>query len=250
VVGLLARIVGAELAVRRGDDDAPARVAELLELAYRTAELQRIAPALEIATVAAITGDGLPPVERFEALRGAIEYRGEHIGCSTARAAAWAAVAGVEIPVGRDLPEPYASMLARDWQGAADAFGAIGWTFDRAFFLSFLEHEEALVEAIGIAYELGAAPLARHVARRMRLLGLKVPRGPRETTRANPLGLTARQLQVLELVVAGRTNAEIAAQLVVSTRTAEHHVAAVLTKLGATTRREAASRAAELGAGR
>ena len=73
-----------------------------------------------------------------------------------------------------------------------------------------------------------------------------MPAAPRETTRANPAGLTARQLEVLALLGEGLTNAEIAERLVVSPRTAEHHVAAVLTKLGATTRREAARRAAEL----
>jgi DNA-binding NarL/FixJ family response regulator len=67
------------------------------------------------------------------------------------------------------------------------------------------------------------------------------------TTRANPAGLTARQLEVLSLLTEGLTNAEIADRLVVSPRTAEHHVAAVLTKIGASTRREAARRASELG---
>ena len=68
---------------------------------------------------------------------------------------------------------------------------------------------------------------------RLRELGLRVPAGPREATRANPAGLTARQLEVLALLGDGLTNAEIAERLVVSPRTAEHHVAAVLTKLGA-----------------
>lgn len=133
-------------------------------LAYRTGELQRIGPILELETVAAICGDGLPPIEKFQALVGAIEYRGEAAGPCAARIAAWAAVVGVRIPLPRELPPPYAAMLDCDWPGAADAFGAIGWTFDRAFFLSFLDDEDALTEAIGVARELGAAPLARHVA--------------------------------------------------------------------------------------
>jgi DNA-binding NarL/FixJ family response regulator len=81
----------------------------------------------------------------------------------------------------------------------------------------------------------------------MRDLGIRVPLGQRDATRSNPAGLTARQLEVLRLVAAGLTNTEIAERLVVSQRTAEHHVAAVLTKLGVTSRRAAARRAVELG---
>ena len=162
------------------------------------------------------------------------------------RAAAWAAVAGLEVDVDPPLSPPHAAMVRRDWRGAADAFGEVGWTYDRALMLSLLDDEEALVEALEIARGLGAEPLTRRVAGRMRELGIRVPHGPRETTRANPAGLTARQLEVLALLAEGLTNAEIAERLVVSPRTAEHHVAAVLTKLGATTRREAAARASEL----
>ncbi len=68
-----------------------------------------------------------------------------------------------------------------------------------------------------------------------------VPRGPRAATRANPAGLTARQLAVLELLREGLTNAEIAERLVLCVRTVDHHVAAILSKLGVSTRREAAS---------
>jgi DNA-binding NarL/FixJ family response regulator len=75
----------------------------------------------------------------------------------------------------------------------------------------------------------------------------RIPRGPRGETRANPAGLTARQVDVLRLLGEGFTNAEIASQLVVSVRTVESHVAAVLDKLGAASRREAVASAADLG---
>src|SRR6185436_7456716 len=101
--------------------------------------------------------------------------------------------------------------------------------------------------SLEIARGLGAEPLTRRVTARMRELGLRVPQGRREATRANPAGLTARQVEVLSLVAEGLTNAEIAERLFVSPRTAEHHVAAVLTKLGAATRQDAARRANDLG---
>ncbi|MDN5933039.1 MAG: helix-turn-helix transcriptional regulator, partial [Pseudonocardia sp.] len=71
--------------------------------------------------------------------------------------------------------------------------------------------------------------------------------GPRESTRANPAGLTDRQLEVLRLLADGLSNVEIADRLVVSPRTVEHHVAAVLGKRGTPTRRAAGRRAQALG---
>jgi DNA-binding NarL/FixJ family response regulator len=95
---------------------------------------------------------------------------------------------------------------------------------------------------------LGAAPLARLVRAGLRRLGVThVPRGPAAVTRENPAGLTERQVQVLGLLGQGCTNAEIADRLVVSTRTVDSHVAAVLAKLGVGTRRAAAGRAEDLG---
>jgi DNA-binding NarL/FixJ family response regulator len=62
----------------------------------------------------------------------------------------------------------------------------------------------------------------------------------------NPAGLTDRQMEVLMLLAEGLTNAEIADRLVVSVRTVDHHVSAVLQKLGVTSRQEAADRAEQL----
>jgi DNA-binding NarL/FixJ family response regulator len=103
---------------------------------------------------------------------------------------------------------------------------------------------EACEEAIRVFAGLGATTVAGFARERLRALGAPVPpvpRGPRATTRANPAGLTARQVAVLDLVREGLTNAEIAERLVLSVRTVDHHVAAILSKLGVSSRREAAS---------
>jgi DNA-binding NarL/FixJ family response regulator len=75
----------------------------------------------------------------------------------------------------------------------------------------------------------------------------RLPRGPRPATRTHPAGLTEREAEILGLLTDGLSNADIAARLVISVRTVDHHVTAVLQKLGVPTRREAARAAFELG---
>jgi DNA-binding NarL/FixJ family response regulator len=83
---------------------------------------------------------------------------------------------------------------------------------------------------------------------RLRELGVaNPPRGPSPTTRANPGGLTGRQLDVLALLVDGLSNADIAARLVISRKTADHHVSAILGRLGVRSRGEAVAAARRLG---
>jgi DNA-binding CsgD family transcriptional regulator/tetratricopeptide (TPR) repeat protein len=246
VTQLLAKTVLTELAVRRGDPDAADRLADVAAQADRTGELQRIVPVLELATEYALTHGEPMPTDTYERLVAEFWPR-RLAGWSALRVAAWAAVAGVDLHLGHPESGPFSAMAKGDWKSAADGFGDIGWSYDRALTLSMLDNEDSLGEAIEIARGLGAEPLTRRVTMRMRELSIRVPPGQRETTRVNPAGLTARQVEVLALVVEGLTNAEIAERLVVSQRTAEHHMAAVLTKLGVKTRREAARRASELG---
>ena len=62
-------------------------------------------------------------------------------------------------------------------------------------------------------------------------------RDPRPRTRgARPGGLSRREIDVLRLVAAGRTSGEIAAELFISTRTAEHHIQNIYTKIGVSNR--------------
>jgi DNA-binding CsgD family transcriptional regulator/tetratricopeptide (TPR) repeat protein len=247
VLQLVARTVVTELAVRRGDRDAAEKLAGLAEQAEATGELQRIAPAVELQVeLALLTGEPMPTGRLEQILADIRGARAELTGWSAARIAAAASVAGISVHMSAPASRPLAAKIAGDWRAAADAFGEAGWSYDRALMLSLLDDEELLVESIGIARDLGAEPLSRRVAERMRELGAPVPRGPRAATRANRAGLTARQFEVLALLADGLSNAEIADRLVVSPRTAEHHVAAVLAKLGATTRWDAVRRAAEL----
>ncbi len=83
---------------------------------------------------------------------------------------------------------------------------------------------------------------------RLRSQGVRsIARGPRRSTIDNPGQLTSRQVEILELVAAGLTNAEIAARLYITPKTVAHHVSAVLGKLGVQSRRQAATEAVRLG---
>jgi DNA-binding NarL/FixJ family response regulator len=114
---------------------------------------------------------------------------------------------------------------------------------------------DALREARAVAQHLGAKPLLGEIealARRARIdldpAGAPVASARAELPEAaRELGLTPRELEVLRHVALGQTNREIAAELVISARTAGVHVSHSLDKLAASTRTEAAAAAHRLG---
>ena len=75
----------------------------------------------------------------------------------------------------------------------------------------------------------------------------QVPTRPRRTTSASPGGLTGREREVLALMAEGLTDRDIAERLVVSPKTASHHVSAILGKLGVRRRAEAVGKATRMG---
>ena len=110
---------------------------------------------------------------------------------------------------------------------------------------------ERLQRAGTLAAGLDAHPLNDEIAILARRAGIRLtgqdgngaptPGAPGGTNAG--LGLTSRELEVLRLVAAGRSNREIAAELFISPKTASVHVSNILGKLGVASRGEAAARA-------
>ena len=178
--------------------------------------------------------------------------------------ATWAGVPGTEWAAGDlavwlcrlglldQLPdgvaEPYRLTLSGRHAEAASWFRQAGDPFSEA--LCLVDSPDLAVRARGVEAldKIGATGTADRVRVELRQAGVPlVPPRPRESTRANPGGLTNRQLDVARLVARGLTNAEIAARLYISPKTADHHVSAVLAKLGVPHRRAVVVRADELG---
>ena len=97
---------------------------------------------------------------------------------------------------------------------------------------------EELAQAIRSAYA-GKATLAPEVAQSLAEAAMQ----PMD----QGVDLTEREREVLTLIVEGKSNAEIAEELAVSLSTARFHVSAILSKLGATNRAEAAALAVKQG---
>jgi DNA-binding CsgD family transcriptional regulator len=146
------------------------------------------------------------------------------------------------------VAEPFRLQMAGDWDAAADRWRPLGCPYEAAAALADGDQEPQLRAALTEFERLGARPLGALVARRLRELGVRgLARGPRPATRANPANLTARELEVLGLLVEGRSNRQIAEQLFISPKTASVHVTNLLAKLGAHSRLEAAALARRLG---
>lgn len=162
--------------------------------------------------------------------------------------AMWLRRLGIPFDAPADLPEPFVWSVQGRHVDAANWWHRAGGSFNEAMSWADSDDPDDRVRAVTMMDRLGAVGTADRLRLALRRDGVAgVPQRPTDTTRSNPGGLTNRQLEVARLLARGLTNTEIATQVYISTKTAEHHVSAVLGKLGLPNRRAVVQSAAELG---
>jgi DNA-binding CsgD family transcriptional regulator/tetratricopeptide (TPR) repeat protein len=218
-----ARAAGAAARAGRGDGPLAGQAADLL------ARLREVAATVPVLGPWQQAGS---LTFRAEALRAAAAGHAaeaqaiQMLSAFDAAAAAWEA---------DGQPYPLAAALLRAAEAAlaaADRDGAA----------------TRLRRAAELADGLGARPLAEEIEALAASARIRPAGGQagHKGAVATPLGLTAREFEVLRLVADGRSNPEIAARLFISAKTASVHVSNILAKIGVASRGEAAAAAHRL----
>jgi DNA-binding CsgD family transcriptional regulator len=235
-----ALIVIALVRARRGDPDVWPLLDQAKAIAVADTELQFLGPISAARAEVAWLEGRLDDVaaETDEAFMLALARRA---GTNIGELATWRRRAGIEDDVPIDgLPAQWAPELKGDYVEAGRIWAELGCPYDAAIALSGSDDETSLRHALDELQKLGARTAVAIVARRLRERGARgLPRGPRESTRENPMNLTSREVEVLDLVAQGLRDAEIAERLFLSDKTVHHHVSAILRKLGVSTRTQA-----------
>jgi DNA-binding CsgD family transcriptional regulator len=235
------------LRARRGDPGVWSLLDEAREAASASEDLMTIA---EVACARAearwLEGDNTAVAAETDAVfaralaAGWDRYAGE-LAC-------WRRRAGLSYEIPPGALEQHRLQLQGEGERAAAIWKGVRCPYDAALALLDSGRVEAWRESLDLLTGLGARPAVAIVSRRLRQAGERsVRRGPRAQTLENPLGLTARQLEVLGLLAQGMRNSEIAERLVVSRKTVDHHVSAILSKLDVQTRSEATAKALGMG---
>jgi DNA-binding CsgD family transcriptional regulator len=244
---VLALVVIGTLRSRRGDPDPQTPLDAAWALVESSSDIRRLWPvAAARAEHAWLTGAGAG-IEELVAPTYRLAVEAEH-PWAAGELGHWLRVAGAATDPAARVAPPYALQATGDWAGAAQAWRDLGCPYETALALAEVDDSERQLVALHELQRYGAWPAAELLARRLREGGVRdLPRRPRRATRVNPAQLTERQLDVLGLLADGLRNADIAARLHISPKTVDHHVSAILAKVGVDSRQEAARWARELG---
>lgn len=225
------------LQVRRGDHPSPESIGRLRNIALHSVYHSIVYPIAELfAELAWLEGDlaqcraEAEPMFQIACELGIPKFVGG-LGYWM-----WRAGAITELPA--KAGEPYATQINGDWQSAALIWEDFGCPYDQG--MALMDGDEAAqLKALEIFERLGAQPILQKLRGNMRAQGIRVPRGPRPATRENRFGLTGREMEVLDCLVGGSNNKEIAKTLTIAPRTVEHHIASIVRKMGVQSRFEA-----------
>jgi DNA-binding CsgD family transcriptional regulator len=226
VMRLPAATVLAQAAVRLRHASAQTQLLGALKEAMATGESQRIAPIrISLAEAAWLAGNDDEVMHHVDtALLGQEAKHFWDLG----ELLAWANRAGhSRVEPQHILPEPVALECSNKYSEAADTYARLGLPFE---------------SAVAKVFASNVAPIGRK-ARFERVHGLMAVRETQtqdsESTiiaHVDQYGLTPKEQQVVKLLRTGASNGEIASKLNRSVRTIEHHVAAILSKLGVNSR--------------
>ena len=231
---------------RHGEPGAWDYLDQAVSLADGTGEPQHIVPVRLARAEAFWLSEELDAAVHEAELAGDVADRS--LAWDRGAVAAWLQRTGSARASPGQLTGPYQCQIDGEHARAGQLWTQLGCPYEAALSLLDAADEGSLREALRIFTDLGATATAHITRKKMRTLGIRsIPVGPRTATRAHPLGLTQREHEVLDLIVIGHSNAEIAEQLFISAKTVDHHVSAVLAKLGAPSRQAAASQAVRLG---
>ena len=236
---LMPMISAALVHARRGEQP----VTELLDEALAAAEPDdffRVGPVRAARAEAAwLAGDD--ETARVEATAGLAGVAAEADPWLIGHLQRWLHLAGhPRQPIIGGPITPYHLEIGGDWHAAFDAWTRRGCPYDAA--IAALDGDIDAVQAARDTFRrLGARATGRRAQERLARLRGRNPDLRRTDTSADPYGLTSRQRDVLELLAAGHSDADIAAQLCISPKTANTHVCAIMAKLGVHNRTQAAA---------
>jgi DNA-binding CsgD family transcriptional regulator len=244
-------------------EDAAASVAACLaavegaERPFMTARLYELGVRACADLIERAPGDVDERERRMEIAKGLVARLDSVAGADPLRPVVVASRAGAAAELSRISGVDALALWAQAqeaWEALGDSYlGAYaGWRRAQAAQAAGdrSEAQRLAADALEVAVRLGAGPLREQIGAFASRARLELDRGRAPAAGAQALErleLTARELEVMALLAAGRTNREIAAELVISEKTASVHVSHILAKLGVRNRVEAAALAHTLG---
>jgi len=244
-VGVIAAL--ATLRIRQGKfEEAESLIEEGERLAVQTEEAQRIVPKTVVKLEWLWHQQESPDHDEISELEERF-FSTSQQSPHYSDLAYWMNRCGMPVKYEGLCAEPVRLEIDGRWQEAATMWEALECPFELALALGEgdLEKKKLCLQKLDALGAVGTRDMLRAKMKRSGISGL--PRGLRESTRNNPVQLTSRHLDILQLLQIGCRNHEIAEKLFISPKTVDHHMSAIFLRLGVDSRAKAVEKAKVLG---